>query len=216
MNIVIIVSGGVGSRFGAAIPKQYVHVAGKPVIDYVIDAVEASEKTDRIVVVMDPQWKSVSEKLSTGPYDFALNGNTRLKSMYNGLALIKEKYPCDKVIIVDAVRPFITGALIDQYFDDLDEYDVVITAEKITGGFTDIYDNELDREKYIITQSPEGFRFDLLWENFNVDYPLQETAGMLPKGTRRKYFYGAKNNLKLTYDYELEYFDYILRNMKKR
>ena len=38
MNIVIIMSGGVGQRFGAAIPKQYNLIAGRPVIDYVVDA----------------------------------------------------------------------------------------------------------------------------------------------------------------------------------
>lgn len=215
MNIVIIMSGGVGARFGAPIPKQYNLIAGRPVIDYVIDAAEASKKTDRILIVMDPQYRNVSEKLCSSDYDFALNGSTRLESMYNGLKYIKEHYSCDKIVVVDAVTPFLYSELIDQYFDDLDECEAVITAQKITGGFTDIYDNELDREKFIITQSPEGFNFELLWNNFDVNYPYQETAGLLPKGSRRKYYYGFKNNLKLTYDFELGYAEYMLNNLGK-
>ncbi len=215
MNIVMIMSGGVGNRFGSAIPKQYNLLSGLPVIDYVVDAVLNSEKTEKVVVVMDPQWINYSEKLKLSDFDFALNGNTRLESMYNGLKLIKEKYPCDKLVIVDAVRPFLYSELIDDYFDRLDAFDAVITSEKITGGFTDIYSNCLNRDDYIVTQSPEAFRFDLLWENFDINFPYQETACMLPQSCKRDYYYGFKNNLKLTYDYELGYAEFILKNYGK-
>lgn len=213
MNIVIIMSGGVGARFGAVIPKQYNLIAGRPVIDYVIDAVLESRLTDKVVVVMDPQWRNYSENLKSTEFDFALNGATRIESLYNGLKQIKDNYACDKVLIVDAVAPFLYGELIDEYFDRLDEYDAVITAQKITGGFTDVYNSRLDREQYIITQSPEGFRFELLWNNFQIDYPYQEMAGMLPDESTRYYNYEFKNNLKLTYDFELAYAEYVLRNL---
>lgn len=210
MNIVIVMSGGVGNRFGAVIPKQYNLIAGKPVIDYVLEAVNASKKADKAVIVMDSQWVDYSSLIKSGNYDIAPNGNTRFESMYNGLKLIKEKYPCNKIVIVDAVAPFLYSDLIDDYFDKLDQYDAVITAQKITGGFTDYNDSNLDREKYIITQSPEGFGFELLWNNFDLNFPYQETAGMLPKGSRRYYNFDFKNNLKLTYDFELTYAEYVL------
>lgn len=213
MNVVIVMSGGVGNRFGAVIPKQYCLIAGRPVIDYVMDAVEASRKTDRIVVVMDAQWIPYSEKLKHASFDVAPHGNTRLESMYNGLKLIKERYACEKVVIVDAVAPFIYGELIDQYFDKLDQVDAVITSQKITGGLTDYQHRKLDREAYIMTQSPEGFRFELLWKNFDVNFPYQETACMLPEDCPREYFFGFKNNLKLTYDFELKYAESMLRNL---
>lgn len=215
MNIVIVMSGGVGARFGAMIPKQYNLICGRPVIDYVLDAVEASKKTDRVVIVMDQQWINYSGKIAHGDYDIAPNGATRLESLYNGLSLIQKKYACDKIVVVDAVGPFLYGELIDDYFDKLDYYDAVITSQKITGGFTDIYDHNLDREEYIITQSPEGFRFGLLWSNYDVNFPYQETAGMLPEGSKRYYNFDFKNNLKLTYDFELAYAEYMLQNLGK-
>ncbi len=195
--------------------KQYNLIAGKPVIDYVIDAVECSQLTEKIIVVMDPQYSGYSEKLSRSDFDFALNGQTRYESMYNGLKLIHENYSCDKLVIVDAVAPFLYAELIDDYFRKLDEYDAVITAQKITGGFTDINNSRLDREKYIITQSPEGFKFGLLWANFDVNFPYQETAGMLPDDSTRYYNYNFRNNLKLTYDFELSYAEYMLRHLGK-
>ena len=215
MNIVIVMSGGVGARFGAVIPKQYNLIAGRPVIDYVLDAVDASRLTNRVVIVMDPQWVNYSGKIKGGDYDIAPNGNTRYESMYNGMKLIKERYACDKIVIVDAVAPFLFPELIDDYFEKLDTYDVVITSQKITGGFTDINDSLLDREQFIITQSPEGFRFEMLWNNFDLSFPYQETAGMLPAGSKRYYNYDFKNNLKLTYDFELSYAEFMLRNLGK-
>ena len=149
---------------------------------------------------------------STGDYDIVSGGSTRIKSVFNGLQHIKEQYRCNKVVIVDAVRPLLYADLLDDYFDKLDYYDAVITAKKITGGFTDIYDNNLDREKYIITQSPEGFRFELLWKNYNLNFKFQEIAGMLPKGSKRYYNFDFTNNLKLTYDYELAYAEYLLKH----
>ena len=215
MNIVIIMSGGVGARFGATIPKQYNLIAGKPVIDYVIDAVQESASVDRIVVVMDKQWKGYSERIGEIDCDIVENGQERLISLFNGLKFIHENYACEKVVVVDAVAPFLYGKLVDDYFDKLDNYDAVITSQKITGGFTDVYDSKLDREKYIITQSPEGFKFDLLWNNFDLTFPYQETAGMLPKGSKRFYNFDFKNNLKLTYDFELAYAEYALANLGK-
>ncbi len=155
MNIVIIMSGGVGARFGASIPKQYNLIAGKPVIDYVIDAVQESELTDRIVIVMDKQWLGYSEKIDSIDCDIAENGQTRMESLYNGMKVIHDNYACEKIVVVDAVAPFLYGKLIDDYFEKLDKYDAVITAQKITGGFTDIHDNNLNRENYIVTQSPD-------------------------------------------------------------
>lgn len=215
MNIVIIMSGGVGQRFGAVIPKQYNLIAGRPVIDYVVDAVKESKLTDKVVVVMDPQWKGYSETLKNSDFDFAVNGETRIESLYNGLKVIKDKYVCNKVLIVDAVAPFLYGGLIDEYFEKLDSFDAVITAQKITGGFTDVNNQRLDRENFIITQSPEGFKFELLWNNFDLEFPYQEMAGMLPDHATRYYNYDFKNNLKLTYDFELTYAEYMLGNLGK-
>ena len=215
MNIVIVMSGGVGARFGAALPKQYNLIKGRPVIDYVLDAVDASQKTDHTVIVMDPQWINYSKKISSGSYEITCNGVTRLESLYNGLRLINRRYACDKVVVVDAVAPLIYGKLIDEYFDKLDSYDAVITSQKITGGFTDIHDRNLNRDDYIITQSPEGFRFEMLWNNFDLGFPYQETAGMLPKGSRRYYNFDFKNNLKLTYDSDLAYAEFMLGQEKQ-
>lgn len=210
MNVVMVMSGGVGNRFGTIVPKQYNLIAGKPVIDYVIEAVQDSRKTDQLIVVCDSEWRGYSKHLSEEAYALAENGPTRLHSFQNGLNKIKELYPCENLVVVDAVAPLITGEIIDTFFDYLKDYDAVITAQRITGGLTDINSRPLDRDQFIVTQSPEGFKFDLLYDCFDVDFPYQETACMLPDTAKRFYYYDFPENLKLTYESDLKYAEFKL------
>lgn len=215
MNIVMIMSGGVGRRFGSIIPKQYNLIHGRPVIDYVIDACEESKLADKIVVVCDPQCVKYSKKLSSSKYDIAPNGNERYDSINNGFELIKNNYSCSKICILDAVAPFVYGELIDDYFRKLDDFDAVITCQKITGSLGNYDFDVLDRENFYITQSPEAFRFDLITEYFNPNFESTELAWQLPKNTKKYLNFDFKNNLKLTYDFDLKYAEYMIDYFKQ-
>lgn len=211
MNIVMIMSGGVGKRFGADIPKQYTKLKGRPVIDYVIDEALGSKLMDRVLIVMDPSCMEYSEKFKTEDLDFAPNGKERLDSLESGFNYIKEHYPdCEKIIILDAVAPFVTSELIDLYLEKLDEYDTVITCQKITGALGNYDFDPLDREQYYMTQSPESFRFKTLMPYFRTDFPSQELAWQMPRETKKYLYFDFPENLKLTYDYQRRYAEYML------
>ena len=151
-NVTIIMSGGVGHRFGADRPKQYVKLNGRCVIDYVIDAVKGSELTDEVVVVMDPSCIDYSEELKNSGFHFALNGKERPDSLNSAFEYIKDHFhECERIIILDAVAPLVTSELIDDYLAKLDEYDAVITCQKITGALGNYDFDPLDREKYYMT-----------------------------------------------------------------
>lgn len=215
MNIIIIMSGGVGNRFGAEIPKQYCRLNGRPVIDYVIDAAKGSKSADKVVVVCDTSCIALSEELSDSGFDFALNGKERPDSLKSAFDHIQNNYPdCEKIIILDAVAPFVTSELIDDYLNKLDENDAVITCQKITGALGNYAFDPLNREDFYITQSPEAFRFKTLLPHFKTDFPSQELAWQLPKETKKYLNFDFKNNLKLTYDFELKYAEYVLSQKK--
>ena len=55
-NIIMITAGGVGQRFGASVPKQYLLLNGRPVISYVIEACKKSRLADAVLVVADPAY----------------------------------------------------------------------------------------------------------------------------------------------------------------
>lgn len=216
MNIAMIMSGGVGKRFGAAVPKQYNLINGRPVIDYVIEACKKSSLTDAVVVVCDAQCVSFSKELSGAGVDIAPNGPERCWSVYNGLNYIKNNYNCDKICILDAVAPFVYPELIDDYFKKLDDYDCVITCQKITGELGNYSYDIFKREDFYISQSPEAFDFKLLCECFDPAFDSSEIANQLPKSAKRFLNFGFKNNLKITYDFELKYAEAMLDYFKSR
>ena len=212
MNIALILSGGVGQRFGADLPKQYHTINGKPIIDYVIEACLASEETDKVVVVCDPGCIRYSKLLESGQVETTANGPDRYHSLENGLRFIREHYTCQNVCIFDAVAPMVYPQLIDMYFQKLDSYDCVITCQKITGELGNYDFDVLQREDYYIMQSPESFRFALLTKHFDPDFPSTELSNQLPKDTRRYLNFSFKQNYKITYAFELKYVGEMLRN----
>lgn len=184
MQVVLILGGGIGKRFGTVLPKQYNLIDGKPVIDYVIEAALQARQTDRIVVVCDPQYSNHSRYMNQGQVEIVPGGAERYDSLQNGLNYIERHYDCQKLCILDAVAPFVYPELIDDYFERLDTADAVITCQKITGSLGNYTFDPLDREDYYITQSPEAFRFPLLLAHFDPHFPSTELAWQLPKDSK--------------------------------
>ena len=209
-NIVFLMAGGVGSRFGADRPKQYLDLNGKPVIDYVINAIENSKLTDGVIVYAGEEYIKYSDllfnKILNREFIFIETGKDRYTNFKNGFKYIEDnKIDCERILIVDAVAPFITPELIDDYFEKLHSYDAVITAQKITGALGNYDYDPLNRENYYMTQSPEGFRYPLISKYLNPEAETQELAWHLPRECTKYLNFEFKNNLKLTYDFELEY-----------
>lgn len=215
MNIALILSGGVGRRFGNELPKQYNRINGKVVIDYVIEACLSSEKTNKIIVVCDPSYVDQSDILPfRDDIDVVFNGKDRYDSLNNGLLYINEKYKCTNICIFDAVAPMVYPELIDMYFDKLNEYDCVITCQKITGELGNYNFDTLLRENYYITQSPESFKYKLLTDCFNPNFESTELANQLPKDSKRYLNFEFKQNVKITYAFDLEYIGQLLKYFK--
>lgn len=212
-NIVIILAGGSGKRFGSNTPKQFLDLNGRPVIDYVIKAALDSNQTDKIVVVINDEHKKYSNLLQDRMIDTVDNGRERNYSVKNALNHIKNTYKkCSKIIILDSVSPFVKSELIDNYFKLLDCYDFISTAKKITGELANNKLQRFNRNEYVILNSPEAYNFKLLYDNFNPKSNYTEIAYQLPKNIKFYYNLDFPQNLKITYHYELEYAKYYLKN----
>lgn len=203
MNIALILSGGVGKRFAANLPKQYNLINGKPVIDYVIEACIKSKLTDKTIVVCDPSCKQFSKYLESGEIETVINGKERYDSLNNGVEYIKEHYNCKNICILDAAAPLVYPDLIDDYFSKLEEYGCVITCQKITGELGNFEYDILSRDKFYMTQSPEAFNFELIKTHFSPSFYSSELTNQLPKSTKRYLNFDFNFNLKITYDTDL-------------
>ena len=149
----IILAGGVGNRFGSKIPKQYMSLNGKIVIQYVIDAFANSYLFNEVIVVMDEKY----QHLIKGNVKIAPLGKTRKESVQNGLALCSSD--TEIVLFHDSVRPFIQATDLQRYIDNIKNNDAVVTYEPITDAL--FY---AEREKYRLVQTPECFKFNVLKE----------------------------------------------------
>lgn len=210
MNVALILSGGLGERFGRETPKQYQMLAGKWVIAYTIEALKTSAKIDKIIAVASDHYLAVLRE--NYKIESVSGGNSRNESLWNGLEYINEKYPnCDRVLINEAARPFITPELVDRYVSLLEEYDAVITAKHITDSLGKENHHITDRSQYYLIQAPEAFRFRLLYNHFRAESPITATVQQLPPGSKVYRNFGFRDNIKITYPEDLDLVEFLMR-----
>lgn len=212
MNIVAILANGVGSRFKSNIPKQFHKVNGKMIIEYVVESILNSTGTDKIVIATNvaENYAYLGNLCTAHSIDLIDGSDTRNRTLKNVIDYIKNNYNCDKLIVCDSVRPMITSELIDKYFEYLNDYSAVVTAQKITDSLGCYDFHKVDRERYYLMQSPEGFDFPLLYENFDSESHLTEVVHQLPKQSPIKLYFDFTNNFKLTYPADLKYIEALI------
>lgn len=162
----IILSGGTGTRFESSIPKQYMSLNGKLVIQYVIDEFQKAKLFHQIVIVLDKQYIPLLKNVKN--ITFASAGQTRNESIQNGLAKCtsKTKY----VLFHDAARPFIKAEDLPQYLKHLKKNQAVVTAEEITDALF-----HAPRQNYKLIQTPEAFHYHLIKKQFDS---TRQTTGL--------------------------------------
>jgi 2-C-methyl-D-erythritol 4-phosphate cytidylyltransferase/2-C-methyl-D-erythritol 2,4-cyclodiphosphate synthase len=212
-NIIMITAGGVGERFGASVPKQYVEMNGRKVIDYVIDACKACRMAEAILVVAHPKYHD--ELCAEYGVDVAESGPELNVTKRNGLDYIRTHSDCRKLVVVDAVRPAVEAHVIDRFFNLLDEYEAVASAHKITDSLGRHGEWVVNREEYYTLSTPEAFRFPLLDRHFRPDSPITESIQQLPPTTKVYLDFSVPYYDKLTYPEDLAKIQAILTQRAK-
>lgn len=213
-NILMITCGGTGQRFGADMPKQYLPLGNKPVVAHVIEACQCSQYADAVLVVASPQYHEMFCK----EYGVAVtsSGATLNQTKRKGLDYIRNHTSCEKLIILDAVRPFVETSALDHIFELLDEYDAVACARKITDSLGSFDTWQLDRERFYTLNAPEGFRFPLLDRHFDDASSLTESIHHLPSDSRIYLKFDVPYFEKITYAEDLERAAALLEYRAKR
>ena len=208
LNVAMILSGGVGHRFGAEVPKQYCLLKGRPIIEYAIDACRLSKLADKVIIVA--AGKYVKELKKKYGFDTVEGGKERNNSVKNGLDYIASKYDCDKIVMVDAVSPLTTEDQIDKYFKLLDEYDIVQTAQKVTTSL-DTYDgHKVMRNDYYHTLEPEAYNFRILYSVFDGDNPSTTVYHQMPADAKKYACFDYPYNMKITYSFDIRIAEILL------
>ena len=117
---VILLAGGTGSRMQSEMPKQYMEFADKPIILHSLDLFLMMPEVKEIIIVCDPAYETLFNKLYHLKIRFALPGHRRQDSLYNGFQLINAK--SNLVCVHDAARPLITESLVRRVITMADKY----------------------------------------------------------------------------------------------
>ena len=166
MNIALVLAGGTGTRLGADIPKQYIEVRGKMIIDYCLETMEHSNDIAEVWIVADEMWREHIKKVDKFK-GYACLGINRQLSIYNGLKAIEESLTGEEkevnVLIHDAARPFLTEKLISECVKAIEGHDGVLPVlpMKDTVYYSEdgiVISSLINRDKLYAGQAPELFR----------------------------------------------------------
>lgn len=166
----IIVAGGRGTRMGSDIPKQLLEIGGKTIIERTLHPFLTCPDIDSIVIVTEQTIVSdvhaiiASVRENKKPVLVIAGGKERQDSVLNGIESLPDD--CDVVLVHDAVRPFVTPALISTCVSEAACHGAVCvmrpspeTVKLVENG---IVTGTPDRSKVWVAQTPQAFRTDIL------------------------------------------------------
>jgi len=177
---VIIVAGGVGKRMHSEIPKQFLNVAGKPVLIHTFESFINYSKDIQITLVLPEPfidfWKSLCKKFNFEvEHTVVKGGKTRFNSVRNGLKIIEDD---SLVAIHDGVRPLVSKETLNRVFKKASETGNAIPAVKINESLRKISDDasfSVNRREYRLIQTPQCFQSELIKQAYEQEYQEEFT-----------------------------------------
>lgn len=165
----VILAGGVGTRVGLGIPKQFLKVAGKPVLHHTLDVFETSNHISEIIIMMNPDWLDEARELvDRGGFSkvtmICPGGDTRNETTKLALAQCEDN---DIVLFHDAVRPLIDERIIGDCVTTLQKFDAVDVVIPSADTLVVVDEEGLikeipNRSTFRRGQTPQGFRVGAL------------------------------------------------------
>ena len=224
----LIPAAGHGSRMEDELPKQYLPLAGEPMIYHALRTLCNSARIARVFVVLAPgdeewarrDWPEFSDKLVV----LECGGATRAESVLNGLKAAREASfveDADWILVHDAARPCLGKVQLDKLMDDLADDEVggllaVPVADTLKRGDTSKrVERTESRENLWQAQTPQMFRYKLLVEALSMTggVTMTDDAGAIEAlGLHPKLVLGDARNLKVTYPQDLALAELILKN----
>ena len=208
---VIILAGGIGTRMETAIPKQFIPIAGKPVIMHTIQRFrDFDPKMEIVLALPDAQislWKDLCSEFNFGvEHQIVRGGRERFFSVKNAL----DRVPDDAIVLIhDGVRPLVSDKTIDRvregviengnaipYIDSPDSLRILLGDSS----------SAVDRNKFVRIQTPQGFRAKSIKEAYQKDFQktFTDDASVLEaNGASIALVKGNNRNIKITQPIDL-------------
>ncbi|MBR1384389.1 MAG: 2-C-methyl-D-erythritol 4-phosphate cytidylyltransferase [Ruminococcus sp.] len=226
-----IVAGGVGSRMGTNIPKQFIELGGEVILHRTVRIFTKANGIDRIYIAVNPNWEDHTKEVLDdliSRYDIRIihGGESRNDSIQNIISQIKKDKPNinyeDILVTHDAVRPFVTTEIIQQNIEAAKKYKCCTTAIPATDTILLSNDGEqitscTDRKGSFQAQTPQTFQLLPFMDDYdNLTSKQKETltdvCGVFTSvGRPIRIVMGDVRNIKITTPFDLQLAEMLLK-----
>ena len=219
-HTILIVAGGRGTRMGGPQPKQFLELAGRPVLMHTLEAFDRWDASARLIVVLPEDqidtWKRLCEAHVFGRiHRVVAGGETRFHSVRHGLDAVAS----DGLIAVhDGVRPLVAPSVIAACFaaaaDGGAAVPVVPVVESVREVDADGGSRPVDRTRLRVVQTPQVFRADVLRAAYCLPYDprfTDDASVVEASGVAVRLIPGNRENIKLTTPMDLLLAEQLMR-----
>ena len=223
----VVLGGGTGTRFGAALPKQLLSLNGKTLVEHCVEAFAGVPGVDEILLVMPSAYHEEAKRLVGAQVSAVIEGGaTRPDSVRNALAYIGLRHdPAETgVLIHDAARPLVTKRIITDCISALNDHDAIGTAVPTSDTILVVENGVIahvpPRETQYRAQTPQCFRLATIMKAHALaaadpSFTPTDDCGVvlryLPE-TPVHIVPGSESNLKVTYPSDLAIAEALLRS----
>lgn len=212
-NIAVILAGGSGSRMGGDLPKQFLPLGGKTVLELAVDAFEKNGNIHETAIVCAPEWKGKVQEMANKNHWHKLKnilpgGAERYHSSLSAINAYRNSGA--NLIFHDAARPLVSQRIIDDVCAALQNHRAVDVALPCTDTILQVKDGFIesvpDRNRLMRSQTPQAFRVEVIaqaYENAlkDADFTTTDDCGVVLRYLPDVPVFivpGEERNLKLT------------------
>ena len=223
----LVLAAGQGTRIGDALPKQYLPIAGKPMMFHSIEALARVSRIEKLFVVLAPMdrhwgkhdWSAFPEKVQAA----FCGGAHRAESVLNTLKHIESQVaPDDWILVHDAARPCIMTELVEQFLDEVGD-DAVggLLAMPLADTLKRADENQrvaatLPRAGLWRAQTPQLFRYAMLRKGIEKNpAATDESEAVESLGHVPRLAEGENSNIKVTFAEDLVIAEMILEQKNR-
>jgi 2-C-methyl-D-erythritol 4-phosphate cytidylyltransferase len=225
----LVPAAGSGSRLGAALPKQYLEIAGRPLLYHSLSVLARHPRIEQVFVVLAQRddryarldWRGLGARVKP----LYCGGETRAASVFNGLLATRDIIAAsDWVLVHDAARPCLGREALDRLFAELDTDETggllaVPVADTLKRASPDSRVSSTEpRDHLWLAQTPQMFRYRLLIEALRAADPAtvtDEARAIEELGLRPRLVLGDTRNIKVTFPEDLAIAELLLRGGKR-
>ena len=216
---ILIVAGGSGTRMGAALPKQFLEINGKPVLMHTLEVFHRYDAQSKIILGLPASqmefWKELCKKHQfTLDHQLSPGGETRFHTVKNALELIKEE---GLVAVHDGVRPLVSNDTLERCFKGAAEFGTAIPVLPVVESIRQLEETgskAVDRTRFFSVQTPQVFQSKILKEAYEQEYSnhfTDDASVVEALGHSIHLVEGNRQNIKITHPMDLKLAEILIQ-----